>query len=183
MVKEELDGYEPSWYDEEDNTAHFTTNFGTVAVKQDTWEVTECCIGIARDYKQDHMQLKIDDSEFQVLREVGVGTSYSAVLESPGYAYSLRKIYVGRRFDDLTVLEVLKALIECTNYSTAAIAAKKELVRLMQQKLRFTREDNKVLKELFSVWRKPILKKDLVERKAIIVRTPIITQEVTEDAV
>lgn len=181
MTKETIEGYEPSWYNEEENMVHFTTNFGGVGVNKDTWELIECCIGIARDYHQDHMQVKIYDGEFQVLREQG--TFYSAVLESPGYKYPFRKMHVGHRFDDLTVTEVLKALMECTNYSTAAIAAKKELVRLMQQKLRFTREDNKALKELFSAWRKPILKKDLVERKAIIVRTPIITQEVTENAV
>lgn len=181
MSQRTLDGYEPSWYDKEDNTAHFTTNFGTVGVEKDTWELTECCIGISRDYKQDHMQVKIFDGEFQVLREQGM--FFSAVLESPGYEYPIRKSYVGHRFDDLTVAEVLKALIEDTNHSTAVIAAKKGLVRLMMEKLKFTREDAKLLKELFAIWRKPILKKDLVERKAIIVRTPIITQEVVENAV
>lgn len=180
MTQQTLDGYEPSWYDKEDNTAHFTTNFGTVGVEQDTWKLTECCIGIAREYKQDHMQVKIFDGEFQVLREQG--TFYNGVLESSGYKYPIRKSYVGRNFDELTVAEVLKALMECTNYSTAAIVVKKELIRLMRKDLKFTREDNKLLKELFSIWRKPILKKDLVERKAIIVRTPIITQEV-ENAV
>lgn len=177
----ELAGYEPSWYDEEDNTAHFTTNFGTVAVNRDTWELVDCCIGIAKEYHQDSMQVKIYDGEFQVAREKGM--SLSAVLESPGYEYPLRKTYYGQRFDDLTPDEVLRALISDTNNSTAAIAAKKELVRLMRQKLKFTKEDNKLLKELFSLWRKPILKKDLVERKAIVVRTPIITQEVAENAV
>lgn len=180
MTQQTLDGYEPSWYDKEDNIAHFTTNFGTVRVEQDTWKLTECCIGIAREYKQDHMQVKIFDGEFQVLREQG--TFYNRVLESSGYKYPIRKSYVGRNFDELTVAEVLKALMECTNYSTAAIVVKKELIRLMRKDLKFTREDNKLLKELFSIWRKPILKKDLVERKAIIVRTPIITQEV-ENAV
>lgn len=180
MTQRTLDGYEPSWYDKEDNTAHFTTNFGTVGVTQDTWELTECCIGIAKEYKQDHMQVKIYDGEFQVLREQGM--FYSGVLESSGYKYPIRKSYVGHRFDDLTVSEVLRALIQCTNYSTAAIVAKKELVRLMRKQLKFTKEDDKLLKELFAIWRKPILKKDLVERKAIIVRTPIITQEV-ENAV
>lgn len=176
MNQRTLDGYEPSWYDKEDNTAHFTTNFGQVAVNQDTWELTECCIGIAREYKQDSMQVKIYDGEFQILRERG--TFYTAVLESSKYKYPFRSMYVGHKFDDLTVAEVLRALMECTNYSIAAVAAKKELVRLMRQKLRFTKEDNKLLKDLFAIWRKPILKKDLVERKAIIVRTPIITQEV-----
>ena len=175
------DEYEPSWYDKKSNTTYFTTNFGIVGVKQDTWELTECCIGIAMGYKQDHIQVKICNGEFQILREKGV--SYTAILESSGYKYPFRSMYVGHKFDNLTVTEVLKALIECTNHSTAAIAAKKELVRLMIQKVKFSKEDNKLLKELFSTWRKPILKKDLVERKAIIVRTPIITQEVTEDAV
>lgn len=181
MTKLTLDGYEPSWYDKEDNTAHFTTNFGQVTVNQDTWELVDCCIGIANEYKQDHMQVKITDGEFQILR--CKGTFYSAILESSKYPYPFKSMYVGYRFDDITVAEVLKALMECTNHSTAAIAAKKELVRLMRQKLRFTKEDNKLLKELFSKWRKPILKKDLVERKAIIVRTPIITQEVTGNAI
>lgn len=180
MTQRTLDGYEPSWYDKEDNTAHFTTNFGTVGVNQDTWELTECCIGIAKEYKQDHMQVKIYDGEFQVLREQGM--FYSGVLESSGYEYPIRKSYVGKNFDDLTVAEVLRALIQCTNNSTAAVIAKKELVRLMRQKLKFAKEDNKLLRDLFAVWRRPILKKDLVERKAIIVRTPIITQEV-ENAV
>ena len=180
MNQRTLDGYEPSWYDKEDNTAHFTTNFGTVGVNQDTWELTECCIGIANEYKQDHMQVKIFDGEFQILRYRG--TFYSAVLESSKYPYPFRSMHVGHKFDDITVTEVLRALMECTNYSTAAVAAKKELVRLMKQKLKFTREDNKLLRDLFTTWRKPILKKDLVERKAIIVRTPIITQEV-ENAV
>lgn len=180
MTTQTLAGYEPSWYDKEDNTAHFTTNFGTVGVNQDTWELTECCIGIAQGYKQDTMQVKIYDGEFQVLREQGM--FYSGVLESTGYKYPIRKIYVGKNFSDLTVAEVLRALMECANNSTAAVAAKKELVRLMRQKLKFTKEDNKLLRDLFAVWRKPILKKDLVERKAIIVRTPIITQEV-ENAV
>lgn len=179
--KETIDGYEPSWYDKEDNTAHFTTNFGTVGVEQDTWELTECCIGINQEYKHDRMQVKIFDGEFQVLREQGV--SYSDVLESSGYKYPIRKTYVGHNFGDLTTSEVLKALIEDENVSTAAIAAKKGLVKLMIQKLKFTREDSKLLRELFSIWRKPILKKDLVERKAIIVRTPIITQEVVENVV
>lgn len=181
MTSQTLAGYEPSWYDKEDNTAHFTTNFGQVSVNQDTWELVDCCIGIANEYKQDHMQVKIYDGEFQILR--CRGTFYTAILESSKYKYPFKSIYVGNKFDDLTVAEVLKALIECANNSTAAVAAKKELVRLMRQKLKFTKEDNRLLKELFAVWRKPILKKDLVERKAIIVRTPIITQEVVENAV
>ena len=180
MNQKTLDGYEPSWYDKEDNTAHFTTNFGTVAVTQDTWELVDCCIGIAREYKQNHMQVKIFDGEFQILREQG--TFYNGVLESPGYKYPIRKTYVGKYFDNLSIAKVLGTIQEDTNNSTAAVAAKKELVRLMRQKLRFTREDNKLLRDLFATWRKPILKKDLVERKAIIVRTPIITQEV-ENAV
>mgnify|MGYP001029239865 FL=1 len=180
MNQKTLDGYEPSWYDKEDNTAHFTTNFGTVAVIQDTWELVDCCIGIAREYKQNHMQVKIYDDEFQVLREQGM--FYNGVLESPGYKYPIRKTYVGKYFDNLSIAEVLGAIQEDTNNSTAAVAVKKELVRLMMEKLKFTREDSKALKELFKSWRTPILKKDLVERKAIIVRTPIITQEV-QDAI
>ena len=54
MTKLTLDGYEPSWYDKEDNTTHFTTNFGQVAVNQDTWELVDCCIGIANEYKQSY---------------------------------------------------------------------------------------------------------------------------------
>lgn len=180
MTQQTLAGYEPAWYDKEDNTAHFTTNFGQVTVNQDTWELVDCCIGVADGYKQDHMQVKIYDGEFQILR--CRGTFYSAILESSKYPYPFRSMHLGHKFDDLTVAEVLKALMECANNSTAAVAAKKELVRLMRQKLKFTKEDNKLLKDLFTIWRKPILKKDLVERKAIIVRTPIITQEV-ENAV
>lgn len=170
MTSRTLDGYEPSWY--EDNIAHFTTNFGQVAIDTNTWELVDCCVGINREYKHDNLQVKIYDKEFQILREKGI--SYSAALESTGYEYPIRKIQVGYNFEELSVANVLRALMEDTNNSTACIAVKKELVRLMRQKLKFTREDNKLLKELFCLWRKPILKKDLIERRAIVIRTPII---------
>lgn len=182
MVKASLDGWEPSWYDTQDNTTHFTTNFGQVVVDTNTWELVDCCIGIAQGYKQDRMMVKIYDGELQVLREQGM-VGYSDALESSGLTYPIRQTYHGRHFGNLTVAEVLRAIMSDTNVSTAAIAAKKGLVKLMWEKLKFGREDLKLLRELLACWRKPVLKKDLVERKPIIVRTPIITQEVKKDVV
>lgn len=146
----------------------YNTNFGMVEVDEKTSRFVSCCVELGRNQGNTPMQVKIFDNEFQISCDY-LG-AISSELCSPNYNYSCNK-----SIKSIEITEVLQMLQQDNNCSVAAIIAKKELVKLMKVKLHFTADNEKELKELFRIWRNPILKRDLVIKIPIIKRTPIIT--------
>lgn len=164
-----LDGNEPSWYNDDTNCDHYTTNFGGVEIHKETGDMLECCIGLGRNQYNVHMQIKIFNEEFQIAKD-NFGSIY-AELCSPNFPYKRNPKQT------IELSEVLIMLQKDDNFSIAAIAVKKELVRLMIKHLHFSKQDRYELHKLLGIWRKPITKEDLEEkpkRTPIITRTPIL---------
>lgn len=168
LTQKSLDGNEIAWMNEE--VKCYTTNFGMVYVDIDTEEFVECCIGLGRNYPNTQICIKIFDDEFQVTKDT-FNTVY-AELCSKNYPYPRNPKY------SIEVLEIIQILKDDDNDSIAAVLVKKELVRLMYQKLKLTKAELKALNELVASWRKPILTTSdtSVERHPIITRTPITTK-------
>lgn len=167
LSDEALNGNEIAWTSW--GISCYNTNFGQVEVDEKTEKFVSCCIGLGRNQGNTEMTIKITKGEFQITRD-SFGAVY-AELCSPNYPYKHHK-----KTGTITVGEVLRMLQKDTNNSVAAIIVKKEIVTLLRKKrMNLIVDDYKEIRELFRIWRKPILKRDLVERKAIIVRTPIIT--------
>ncbi len=166
----QLDGNEPSWYNKENNSDHYTTNFGGVEITRDTQKMIDCCIGLGRNQYNTQMSIKIFDGEFQISRDTF--NTIFAELCSPEFPYKKGTKQV------IEISDVLRMLQKDDNFSVAAIAVKKELIWLMVNKLHFTKEDRQELGKLLKIWRQPITKDDLkptVKRTPIIKRTPILT--------
>lgn len=166
LSDEVLNGNEMAWTNW--GIKCYDTNFGQVELNEDTEELVSCCIGLGRNQGNTAMSIKIIGGEFQITCD-SFGSIW-AELCSPKYPY---KDYNPTK-KSIEVNEVLQMLQKDNNYSIAAIIVKKKLIRLMKYQLHFTAVDKSELKELFRIWRKPVLKRDLVTRKPIIKRTPII---------
>lgn len=169
METEKSKGNEPSWEDKELNGVNFTTNYGGVMVEKDTWQLISCCVGLGRNQGNVQMQIKILGDEFQIARDT-FGTIW-AELCSADYSYKLSY----RNPKSIEIREVLRMIQKDDNNSVAAVLVKKTLVLLMLRKLRFSKDDLNELERVYTVWRKPILKRDLIDRTPIVVRTPIVT--------
>lgn len=168
MTQKSLDGNEIAW--QNDEVKCYTTNFGTVEVDVNTEEFMECCIGLGRNYPNTQISIKIFDDEFQVSKDT-FGSMY-AELCSKNFPYPRNPKY------SIEVLEIIQILKDDDNDSIAAVLVKRELIKLMYQKLKLTRAELKALNELVAGWRKPILttSETSVERHPIVTRTPITTK-------
>lgn len=154
-----VNGDLPSWYNQEDNLDGYTTNYGGVTIVHGTELIKFACYGLGREYKNTSMTVRIKNSEeFQVEK---TKTSKAAELNSPGYPYPHKHV------PTLSILEILEMLQKDENYYYAGMLIKKTLVRLMLKHFKFNKEEKRALKELFQIWRKPIVGK--------IKRTPIVT--------
>lgn len=158
LFKARIEGDIPSWYDKEDDLDGYTTNYGGMTVIHNTEKIDFACFGLGKDYGNIPMTIRIDNEEFQVMKDRPFGNVGVAELNSPGYPYKHKEL---PSFD---LLEVLEMLQKDTNYHYATILVKKTLVRLMLKHFKFNKEEKQALKELFKIWRKPIVS----ERKPII---------------
>lgn len=163
LNKEQLDGNEIGWTNW--GVKCYNTNFGQVELDENTEELVFCCIGIGRNQGNTEIGIKIIDGEFQIYKDT-FGSIY-AELCSKNFPYPCNTK------QDIEISEVLKILQNDDNDSIAAIIVKKEIVRLMYNKLKFELQELVLLKGLLGSWRKPIKKSDLIERIPIIERTPI----------
>lgn len=166
LSEEVLNGNEIAWTNW--GIKSYTTNFGQVELNEKTEKLESCCIGLGRNQGNIEMSIKIIGIEFQITRD-----SFGAIwaeLCSPKYPYKYWKPTKA-----IEISEVLQMLQKDDSYSIAAIIVKKRLVQLMRHQLHFTAANERELRELFKIWRKPVLKRDLVTRVPIIKRTPIIT--------
>lgn len=168
VTQKSLDGNEISWVNF--GVKCYSTNFGQVEVDEETEEFVECCIGLGRNYPNTEIGIKIYDGEFQVTKDT-FNTIY-AELCSKNFPYPRNPRY------SIEVLEIIQILKNDDNDSIAAVLVKRELVKLMYQKLKLTRAELKALNELVASWRKPILTRieTTVERHPIVTRTPITTK-------
>lgn len=168
MSDSKLDGNEISWVNF--GVKSYTTNFGQVTLDEKTDEFNECCVGLGRNQGNTEIGIKILQGEFQITKDT-FGTVY-AELCSKDYPYPKKPNQT------IEVLEILRILQKDNNDSIAAIIVKKEIVRLMYQKLKFGKAELIALRELLASWRKPITKKNLnpPKREPIVERTPIITR-------
>ena len=165
-MSEKLDGNSPSWYDEETNSDVYTTNFGQVKIQRETDEVIWCCIGIGRNQGNTPLSIKYwDDGEFSVYKNMF--GKVSAELCSSHFEYP------SKCKESLDLIEILEVLQKDDNYSIAAIAGKKELVKRLLNHFTFSKSESYELHKLFLIWRKPITK-----RTPIIKRTPILKEKI-----
>lgn len=157
--KAQIDGEIPSWYDKDDDIDGYTTNYGGIQVIRKTGKLDFACIGLGKDYGNQPMTVKIIESEFQVLVSDSTGRGKTE-LTSPHYPYKLKEL---PRLDLIDVLEMLQ---KDTNMFYAAVLTKKTLIKQMMWYIKFSKEEQKALKELFKIWRKPIILSP--QRKSII---------------
>lgn len=164
-----LAGNEISWVNF--GVKSYTTNFGQVKLDEKTDEFRDCCIGIGRNQGNTEIGIKIIDGEFQITKDT-FHTVY-AELCSKDFPYPKKPSQT------IEITEVLRILQKDDNDSIAAIIAKKEIVKLMYQKLHFGKAELIALEALLASWRKPITKEDLnpPKREPIVERTPIIQRE------
>lgn len=169
FTAESLAGNEISWINF--GKKSYTTNFGQVVLDEKTDEFRECCIGLGRNQGNTEISIKIFDGEFQITKDT-FNTVY-AELCSKDFPYPKKPNQT------IEIVEVLKILQKDDNDSIAAIIVKKEIVKLMYQKLHFGKAELIALEELLASWRKPITKEDLnpPKREPIVERTPIIQRE------
>ena len=64
-------------------------------------------------------------------------------------------------------MEVLEMLLNDDNFSQAAMLTKKTLIKLMINQLKLNRKETQAIRELFSMWRVPVVTE----------RCPIITDK------
>ena len=144
---EELAGNAISWSD--DRISSYTTNFGQVEVsKKNPTKVIGACVGFGREQGNLSIAIKIVSGEFIIYQD-HIGSRIVEYISSPNYPYQRGTV----KLPIITVIDVLK---NDQNDSIAGILTKKEIVKLMRKKLKFTREDNIALKELYASWRTPI---------------------------
>lgn len=165
LSKEQLDGNEIGWVNW--GVKCYNTNFGQVEIDEKTEEFVSCCIGLGRNQGNTEIGIKIFDGEFQIYRDT-FGTIYSELC-------SKNFPYPKNTKQSLEILDVLKILQNDDNDSIAAIIVKKELIKLMYNKLNFGKTELLALRELLDSWRKPIRKADL-NQPLVITRVPIITR-------
>lgn len=146
---ERIDGNEPSIVSEEDNRVVYITNYGSVDVRLDTGELEFACMSIDRDRKYRWLAVKIVDGEFCVWVN-RLGGTISESCYSSKFPYE-------KGNGGLSPAEVFRSLAADENFSQAGIITKKTLVQLMMKRLNLNKEDKQELKELFSLWRKPIV--------------------------
>lgn len=163
LNKETLAGNQIAWTNEEEGVACYTTNYGQVSVDLQTGEFVDCCFGLGRNYGNTQMGIKIYDGEFQVYKDT-FNTIY-AELCSKNYPYPRNK-------PSFPALEVIQMLQKDDNDGVAAILVKKEIVKLMFYHLKLNKSELIAIRELFKIWRKPI-----ISRTPIIHRVPIIGGE------
>lgn len=158
LFKAKVQGDIPSWYDKGDDLDGYTTNYGGMTVIHDTEKINFACFRLGRDYGNTSMTIKIGNEEFQVMKDRPFGNVGVAELNSPGYLYKHEEL------PSVGLLEVIGMLQKDTNYHYATVLVKKTLVKLMLKHFKFHKEEKQALKELFKIWRKPII----MERKPII---------------
>lgn len=149
-LKDRIDGEAPSWYDQEDDIDGYTTNYGGVQVSRKTGEIIFACVELGRNYENRPMTVKIIESEFQVLVRDNTGRGKNE-LASLQYPYKLKEL------PRLSPMEVLEMLQKDDNMFYAAVLTKKTLVNQMMRHIKFNKDEQKALKELFKIWRKPII--------------------------
>ena len=170
-TSKQLDGNVPSWYNEETNSDHYTTNFGFVEINRDTGEVGDVGIGLGRNQYNTQMSIYIYDEEYKVTRDT-FGTIFAQFC-SPNAQYP----YTGHANQTIEVIDILKMLQRDDNHSIAAVAGKKKFVRLLCKYHKFSKQEAYELHLLLAIWRKPVTKEDLkpeIKRTPIIERTPIL---------
>lgn len=146
-----IKGESPSWYDEENDIDGFTTNFGTLTIHRSTGVIDFACIGLGRNDGNTRMSVRIDGWEYQVSKDKSFGATGLSELNSPNYPYKHKEL------PQLSVLEVLEMLQQDDNYSLAAVIVKRALVTSMKKYVKFSQEEKQALRELFKIWRKPIV--------------------------
>ena len=155
-----MNGDISSTYNKNTNQYSYITNYGNIDVAKNTGKIEYACVGFGRNYKNTRMTIKIDGSQFQIIKTTPCGLGI-AELNSPNYSYKHKDLM------ELDLGEVLEMLKNDDNFYYVAILVKKTLIHLMLDTLKFNRQEKQMLKEVFSAWRKPIITK----------RTPIITKK------
>ena len=170
-TSKQLDGDLPSWFNKDTNSDHYTTNFGSVEINKDTREVGDVSIGLGRNQGNTQMSIYIYDAEYKVTRDT-FGSVYAQFC-SPNAKFP----YTGQNVkQNIEVIDILKMLQKDDNHSVAAIAAKKEFIKLLCRYHKFSKQEAYELHLLLAIWRKPITKEDLkpdIKRTPIVTRTPI----------
>lgn len=163
LNNEQLQGNEIGWINW--GIKCYNTNFGQVELDEKTEELVFCCISLGNNQGNTRIGVKIIDEEFQIYKDY-FGTIYSELCSDgfPNPARTLNKIGIE---------EVINILQNDDNDSVAAVLVKKELIRLMYNKLHFGRSELIALSQLLKSWRKPIRKLDLNKE---VKRVPIITK-------
>lgn len=146
---EQLNGRKKMREDKELNCDVYTTNFGSVYIDKTTGDVPYACVALGRNPDCEELDCTIIDGEFQITKRF-IG-KIQKELCSPGYPYP------NHSSQSISLHDVFELLKRDTNLTVPAIAVKKQLVRLLQDVFKFTQQDNQELKEVFNVWRKPIV--------------------------
>lgn len=156
-LQAKIDGQIPSWYNKENNSDEYITNYGTMSVIKSTSEVKYACIGLGKNPHNRCMTVRINKEEFQVTECRDFGNEISE-MSSSGYPYKRK---------DLSSLSTMEMLLNDDNFSQAAMLTKKTLIKLMINQLKLNRKETQAIRELFSMWRVPVVTK----------RCPIITNK------
>ena len=75
LFKARIEGDIPSWYDKEDDLDGYTTNYGGMTVIHNTEKIDFACFGLGKDYGNIPMTIRIDNEEFQVMKDRPFGGS------------------------------------------------------------------------------------------------------------
>lgn len=159
-LQAKMDGQIPSWYNKENNSDEYITNYGTMSLIKDTSEVKYACIGLGKNRHNRHMTVRINKEEFQVTECRDFGNEISE-MSSSGYPYKRKDL------SSLSTMEVLEMLLNDDNFNQAAMLTKKALIKLMINQLKLNRKETQAIRELFSMWRVPVVTE----------RCPIITDK------
>lgn len=146
MSDASLAGEVPSYI--EGKHSHYITNCGQVEVSTKTGKVFFACYGLGKNVGNIGLSVKIVNREFIVYRTY-IGNSICEFLCSKDYPYK-------RGTTQMSIQQVLRILLLDEDNSQAGVYVKKELIRLMTQKLKFTLEDKTLLEELYMGWRTTI---------------------------
>lgn len=167
MTSPELAGMIPSWINEEDNYAHYTTNWGSVGVALDTGEFIDCCFSLGRN--QGNKEITIHSYDGGMAFRFTWYSTVVAELTTPNYPY---KSYQAKQ--SIEIMDILNILHLDNNHSVAAGLVKRQVIITLLTKFQLSRKERQGIGQLIAELRKPIREQD-IEQPEEIIRKPIIT--------
>lgn len=167
MTSPELAGMTPSWIDEEDNYAHYTTNCGGVGVALDTGKFIDCCFGLGRNHR--NKEITIHSYDGGMAFRFTWNSTVIAELTTPNYQY---KSYQAKQ--SIEIMDILNIIHLDNNHSVAAGLVKRQVIITLLTKFHLSKEERQGIGQLIAELRKPIREQDIEQHEEII-RKPIVT--------